>query len=166
MGVRALPKISHMKVGNFSQERGLTNRPAPHIIATTTKHHKPVTERSTRCGRPSESPRRWERGGERSANGLQRADRTAHTPSRDRRASHPLSIGARMMVRVSEWTFYNVNLGGIAEAAAFVPCVGQRLFCLPFPPPDLALPGFICHLSAPGRRERAQRDYIFRRKIP
>ena len=55
-------------------------------------------------------------------------------PSRDRRVSHPLSIGARMMVRVSEWTFVNVNLGGIAEAAAFVPCVGQNLFCSPFHP--------------------------------
>lgn len=34
--------------------------------------------------------------------------------------THPLSIGARMMVRVSEWTVI-VNSGGIAEAIAFVP---------------------------------------------
>ena len=32
------------------------------------------------------------------------------------------------MVRVSERTFGYVNLGGIAEAEAFVPCVGQGLF--------------------------------------
>ena len=37
--------------------------------------------------------------------GLRRADRTAYAPSRDRRDSHPLSIGARMMVRVSERAF-------------------------------------------------------------
>lgn len=34
------------------------------------------------------------------------------------------------MVRVSERTFGYVNLGGIAEAEAFVPCVGQGLFFL------------------------------------
>ena len=49
-------------------------------------------------------------------------------PSRDRRVSHPLSIGARMMVRVSERAFDNVNLGGIAEAEAFVPCGAEVFF--------------------------------------
>ena len=33
-----------------------------------------------------------------------------------------------MMVRVSEWTFYNVNLGGIAEAARFCPMFGAEAF--------------------------------------
>ena len=60
-------------------------------------------------------------------------------PSRDRRASHPLSIGARMMVRVSERTFFNVNLGGIAEAMAFVPWGDEGYFL--FPPPLLARRG-------------------------
>ena len=92
-------------VVKISWKKGLTNAPPLHIITTTTKQHKPVTERSNRRGRPSESPRWWERGGERPANGLRRADRTAMVPSRDRRVSHPLSIGARMMVRVSERTF-------------------------------------------------------------
>ena len=34
-----------------------------------------------------------------------------------------------MMVRVSEWTFFDVNLGGIAEAMAFVPWWGKGFFC-------------------------------------
>ena len=45
-------------------------------------------------------------------------------PSRDRRVSHPLSIGARMMVRVSERAFDNVNLGGIAEVQRLLSHVG------------------------------------------
>ena len=46
-------------------------------------------------------------------------------PSRDRRVSHPLSIGAHMMVCVSERAFYDVNLGGIAEVNDFCPmCMG------------------------------------------
>ena len=43
--------------------------------------------------------------------------------------THPLSIGARMMVRVSEWTFI-VNSGGIAEAISFGPLQGQKRFFL------------------------------------
>ena len=65
-------------------------------------------------------------------------------PSRDRRVSHPLSIGARMMVRVSERTFVNVNLGGIAEAAAFVPC-GARAFLFAFSSPNPGKIRVICH---------------------
>ena len=91
---------------------------------------KPVTERSSRCGKPSESPGWWNRGGARPVNGLRRADRTAR-PSRDRRVSHPLSIGARMMVRVSERTSHDVNLGGIAETAVFVPWRGKDFFVCP-----------------------------------
>ena len=91
-----------------------------------------MTERSSRCGKPSESPGWWNRGGARPVNGLRRADRTAR-PSRDRRVSHPLSIGARMMVRVSERTCYNVNLGGIAETAVFVPWRGKGFLFWPCP---------------------------------
>ena len=98
--------LFRFNAGKISGEKGLTNGRPVGIMTTTTKQHKPVTERSTRRGRPLESPRWWKRGGERLANGLRRADRTAAEPSRDRRASHPLSIGARMMVRVSERTFY------------------------------------------------------------
>lgn len=44
-----------------------------------------------------------------------------------------------MMVRVSERTFFNVNLGGIAEAMAFVPWGDEGYFL--FPPPLLARRG-------------------------
>ena len=33
-----------------------------------------------------------------------------------------------MMVRKSEWTSQDVNLGGIAEAKAFVPCGAEAFF--------------------------------------
>ncbi len=48
-------------------------------------------------------------------------------PSRHRRASHPLSIGTRMMVREASGRFY-VNLGGIAEANSFCPRKGAEAF--------------------------------------
>ena len=50
---------------------------------------------------------------------------------------HPLSIGARMMVRVASGHFAgNVNLGGIAEVYnAFVPCIwGRGVFRIPNEP--------------------------------
>ena len=36
-------------------------------------------------------------------------------PSRDRRVSHPLSIGARMMVRVSERAFYKTSIWVVSQ---------------------------------------------------
>ena len=54
-------------------------------------------------------------------------------PSRDRRVSHPLSIGARMMVRVSERAFDNVNLGGIAEVQRLLSHVGGMKVFFFFP---------------------------------
>ena len=81
-------------------------------------------------------------------NGLRRADRKAaesvgtadarrgRFPRRSQVGAdgHPTRYpsGRVWMVRESERT-YNVNLGGIAEAAAFVPCVGQGLFCISYP---------------------------------
>ena len=35
--------------------------------------------------------------------------------SRDRRVSHPLSIGARMMVRVSERAFYKTSIWVVSQ---------------------------------------------------
>lgn len=51
-----------------------------------------------------------------------RTERNGIRPSRDRRASHPLSIGARMMVRERVDFPYceEVNLGGIAEVLALL----------------------------------------------
>ena len=40
----------------------------------------------------------------------------------------PVIRGVRMMVRKSEWTSQDVNLGGIAEAKAFVPCGAEAFF--------------------------------------
>ena len=62
--------------GQYFSPKGLTN-PQRVRIMTASEQSKPVTKRSNRCGRPTESPEWWKRGGERLANGLRRADRTA-----------------------------------------------------------------------------------------
>lgn len=68
-----------------------------------------------------------------------------------------------MMVRVSERTFCNVNLGGIAEAAAFVPCGDEG--CFLFPPLDLAPPGFICHLKSHNMEENIMKTRTVVKKL-
>ena len=55
-------------------------------------------------------------------------------PSRDRRESHPLSIGARMMVRVSERTCKR-QFGWYRRSISFCPMCGTKaVFLFPFGP--------------------------------
>ena len=52
----------------------------------------------------------------------------------DRRESHPLSIGARMMVRVSEWTCKR-QFGWYRRSISFCPMCGTKaVFLFPFGP--------------------------------
>ena len=48
-------------------------------------------------------------------------------PSRDRRVSHPLSIGTRMMVRVSEWALRR-QFGWYRRSNGFCPMCGAEVF--------------------------------------
>ena len=52
----------------------------------------------------------------------------------------PVIRGVRMMVRKSEWASQDVNLGGIAEAKAFVPCGAEVFFFLKSRPPATVPP--------------------------
>ena len=105
------------------------------IIIKENQTAKPMTERSSRYSELSASPQRWEGDRERQVNGLRRADRT-EAEAECRAGS--FSVGTdgyppvihrdtyRWYVK-SERTF-NVNLGGIAEAAAFVPVWDRGFF--------------------------------------
>ena len=105
-------------------------------------HSKPMTESSTQSRWPFREFRavRSEResAGEWTSEGGPNGK-----PSRDRRESHPLSIGARMMVRVSERT-YKRQFGWYRRSISFCPMSGAKaVFLFPFGPGTAKT--VICH---------------------
>ena len=121
--------------------RGLTFRTSTPIIQQG-NHSKPMTESSTQSrwpfrefravGSEQESAGEWTSEG--GPNGK---------PSRGRRESHPLSIGARMMVRVSEWACKR-QFGWYRRSISFCPMSGaEAVFLFPFGPGTAKT--VICH---------------------
>ena len=110
-------------LSNFREGVDIPNLRA-YNTAQQGNHSKPMTESSTQSRWPFREFRavRSEResAGEWTSEGGPNGK-----PSRDRRESHPLSIGARMMVRVSERT-YKRQFGWYRRSISFCPMSGAK----------------------------------------
>ena len=105
------------------------------IIIKENQTAKPMTERSSRYSELSASPQRWEGDRERQVNGLRRADRTEAEAECSAGSFSVGTDGYPPVIHRDTYRWYvksertiNVNLGGIAEAAAFVPVWDRGFF--------------------------------------
>lgn len=105
-------------------------------------HSKPMTESSTQSRWPFREFRAV-RSEQESAGEWTSEGGPNRKPSRGRRESHPLSIGARMMVRVSEWACKR-QFGWYRRSISFCPMSGaEAVFLFPFGPGTVKT--VICH---------------------
>ena len=139
-GVGRLSRFNAVKI---SRKKGLTTGALLRII----RHNNQTAQTSDGEKYPArQTLQRAPDGGNGAASGWRmdfggRTERRENALSRDRRASHPLSIGARMMVRVSEWTFLR-QFGWYRRSSGFCPMWGRRLFS--FSSPDSGTIRVIC----------------------